>query len=144
MAADRRLFTEHPGAQRYLRPIQRDEIAEMRLAGVVPEGWSAAGDVEITELKPGVRAPPVRLLLDVSGGAIRVIPPGSAVPVRFAELADQALASGEVVIGGGVIPVPDLVLLEGAAHELPIPETFKLLRDDGRSVAFYKWPGGAA
>jgi anti-sigma factor RsiW len=56
MAADRKWFAAHPGAVSYVRPITRAEINGLRMVGSLPGGWDAAGDVEVTQLAPGVRA----------------------------------------------------------------------------------------
>jgi hypothetical protein len=32
------------------------EITELRLAGCLPQGWTAVGEIEIVRLGPGVRA----------------------------------------------------------------------------------------
>jgi hypothetical protein len=55
-AADRRYFEDHPGAQRFVRPITPSEVIELRLVGQIPPGWTAVGSIEVIQIRPGVRA----------------------------------------------------------------------------------------
>jgi hypothetical protein len=55
LAADRRYFEDHPGAQSFVRQITQSEITELRLVGRIPPGWSAAGTIEVVQIRPGVR-----------------------------------------------------------------------------------------
>ncbi len=63
-----------------------------------------------------------------------------------ADLADRALDSDRVVeceCMCGLVAVPDVVMLEGEANGQDTPTTWRLLRDDGRSVHFFLLPPGA-
>jgi hypothetical protein len=143
MAADRRWFEEHPRAKRRTRPITRVEVDELKAAGEIPEGWDASGPVMVTQLAPGVRT------RNFSG--IQMFPPefrtrDRAFEAECARLADEALASGEVVIGENVIAVPDLALAEFVANGVPstLVNSFALQRTDGRKVDFFRRPPGGA
>ncbi len=69
---------------------------------------------------------------------------GGPIGAEYVRLADQALATGTVIVGDGMLAVRDLVLLEAVAHKLEIPPTCTLLRDDGREVLFFRLPPGWA
>jgi|GEM_PF-2773008 len=63
---------------------------------------------------------------------------------RLEAMADRALASGTSVVEGGIIAVPDVVEAEGMANGLGIlPATWRVRRDDGREVRFYRVPNKA-
>ena len=55
-AADRQWFETHPSRRQRRRPITPAEIAELRWHGWLPDGGRVAGDVVVTQLRPGVRA----------------------------------------------------------------------------------------
>lgn len=62
----------------------------------------------------------------------------------YEKLADAALWSGGIAIDRelGVCAVPDNLLVEWAANRHRVPRTWRLERDDGRSVSFYRIPDG--
>ena len=55
-------------------------------------------------------------------------------------LAGEALATGEPASCPtcGLAAVPDVILVQGAANGEAIPDTWKLLRADCRTVALYR------
>jgi hypothetical protein len=56
------------------------------------------------------------------------------------DLADKALASGRATgcPDCPVVAVPDVVIVEGLANGDTVPETYKLIRDDGRIVHVFR------
>ena len=56
------------------------------------------------------------------------------------DAADEALATNQAVVIDGVILIPDVLMVIAQAEGMPTPATSQLLRDDGRSVTFYRWP----
>lgn len=74
------------------------------------------------------------------------VPPHRSAPSDplYEGLADAALAQGQIVGACGVLAVPDVILVEGHANGLTAPQTFILVRPDGRYVAFFREPGRSA
>lgn len=76
------------------------------------------------------------------------IPQNTARPLDLAALAgpaDEALLTGQpvVVLEHGVILVPDIFVVEALANGLPpLPDTYRLQRDDGRALYVFRAPGG--
>lgn len=71
----------------------------------------------------------------------------SAVPMptvdSLAGAADEALATGRLVVSGDFVLLPDVVLVEGAANGCPpLPRAPVLQRADGRQVHVFALPKG--
>jgi hypothetical protein len=60
------------------------------------------------------------------------------------EAADRAIATDHPVTVGGFVLVPDLLLVEAEANRMASPDTWRLVRADGRSVSVYRLPQGGA
>lgn len=68
------------------------------------------------------------------------------VPPEWVALADVALAgcgfAEGSVRGVGIVAVSDLVLTEAIANGRTLPAAPALMRGDGRTVSFFRLPGG--
>lgn len=52
--------------------------------------------------------------------------------------AHRALEEGQCMHRDGVVLVPDVLLAEALANGFEFPETFRIIRDDGREVHMYQ------
>lgn len=68
------------------------------------------------------------------------IVPVDGVEACAFELADIAIASGRPTgcPDCPLVAVPDVIVVEAVANGQPVPETYRLIRDDGRIVHLYR------
>jgi hypothetical protein len=65
-----------------------------------------------------------------------------AITTHMEALADEAFESNESVACRecNVLVVPDLEVLQGVTNGLQVPNTYRLLRDDGRMAYLFRLP----
>jgi len=72
----------------------------------------------------------------------------SAGDAEWFALADRALVTGRyaagTIDGRRIVAIPDVLAAEFAANGSPHPSSWRLERDDGRTVHLYTVPAGVA
>lgn len=61
---------------------------------------------------------------------------------RLGRAADRALAGAGAAVVGDLVLVADTVITEVVARRLPVPDTYRMVRSDGRTVHVYRHPEG--